>query len=65
VAYVHARGGGDGPLGTLDAAMLAGHRVVSKRSSILLAQAFAAQHDGRAGGRIIFITPLCDQSRPP
>jgi 3-oxoacyl-[acyl-carrier protein] reductase len=52
----HARSGGDGPLGTLDAAMLDAHWAVNTRSSILLAQAFAAQHDGRSGGRIIFMT---------
>jgi 3-oxoacyl-[acyl-carrier protein] reductase len=52
----HARSGGDGPLGTLDAAMLDAHWAVNTRSSILLAQAFAAQHDGRPGGRIIFMT---------
>jgi 3-oxoacyl-[acyl-carrier protein] reductase len=52
----HARSGGDGPLGTLDAAMLDAHWAVNTRSAILLAQAFAAQHDGRPGGRIIFMT---------
>ncbi|HEU5417290.1 MAG TPA: SDR family oxidoreductase [Streptosporangiaceae bacterium] len=52
----HARSGGDGPLGTLDAAMLDAHWAVNTRSSILLAQAFAAQHDGRPGGRVIFMT---------
>jgi 3-oxoacyl-[acyl-carrier protein] reductase len=52
----HARSGGDGPLGTLDAAMLDAHWAVNTRSVILLAQAFAAQHDGRPGGRIIFMT---------
>jgi 3-oxoacyl-[acyl-carrier protein] reductase len=52
----HARSGGDGPLGTLDAAMLDAHWAVNTRSSILLAQAFAAQHHGRPGGRIIFMT---------
>jgi 3-oxoacyl-[acyl-carrier protein] reductase len=52
----HARSGGDGPLGTLDAAMLDAHWTVNTRSTILLAQAFAAQHDGRPGGRIIFMT---------
>jgi 3-oxoacyl-[acyl-carrier protein] reductase len=51
----HARSGG-GPLGTLDAAMLDAHWAVNTRSAILLAQAFAAQHDGRPGGRIIFMT---------
>lgn len=52
----HARSGGDGPLGTLDAAMLDAHWIVNTRATILLAQAFAAQHDGRPGGRIIFLT---------
>ena len=52
----HARSGDDGPLGSLDAAMLDAHWEVNTRSAILLAQAFAAQHDGRPGGRIIFVT---------
>jgi len=52
----HARSGGDGPLGSLDAAMLDAHWAVNARSAILLAQAFAAQHDGRPGGRVIFMT---------
>ncbi|MCG5220700.1 SDR family oxidoreductase [Streptosporangium sp. KLBMP 9127] len=52
----HARSGSDGPLGELDAAMLDAHWTVNTRSTILLAQAFAAQHDGRPGGRIIFMT---------
>lgn len=52
----HARSGNDGQLGTLDAAMLDAHWTVNTRSTILLAQAFAAQHDGRPGGRIILMT---------
>jgi len=52
----HARSGGDGPLGTLDAGLLDAHWAVNARSAILLAQAFAAQHDGRPGGRVIFMT---------
>jgi len=52
----HARSGGDGPLGTLDARMLDAHWAVNARSVILLAQAFAARHDGRPGGRIVFLT---------
>jgi 3-oxoacyl-[acyl-carrier protein] reductase len=52
----HARSGGDGPLGRLDAARLDGHWAVNARSAILLAQAFTARHDGRAGGRVIFMT---------
>ncbi len=52
----HARSGADGPLGELDAARLDAHWAVNARSCILLAQAFAAQHDGRAGGCITFMT---------
>ena len=52
----HARSGGDGPLGTLDAQMLDAHWAVNTRSTILLTQAFAAQHDGRPGGRVIVMT---------
>ncbi|MGD0602252.1 MAG: SDR family oxidoreductase [Streptosporangiaceae bacterium] len=52
----HARSGGDGPLGALTAAMLDAHWAVNTRSVILLAQAFAAQHDGRPGGRVVFMT---------
>jgi 3-oxoacyl-[acyl-carrier protein] reductase len=51
----HARSGGDGPLGTLTAAMLDAHWAVNTRSAILLAQAFAVQHDGRPGGRVVFM----------
>ena len=52
----HARSGDDGPLGTLTAAMLDAHWAANTRSSILLAQEFAARHDNRPGGRIIFMT---------
>jgi 3-oxoacyl-[acyl-carrier protein] reductase len=52
----HARSGSDGPLGALTAAMLDAHWAVNTRSVILLAQAFAAQHDGRPGGRVVFMT---------
>jgi 3-oxoacyl-[acyl-carrier protein] reductase len=52
----HARSGGDGPLGALDAAMLDAHWAVNTRSTILLTQAFAARHDGRPGGRVIVMT---------
>jgi 3-oxoacyl-[acyl-carrier protein] reductase len=53
----HARSGGDGPLGPLTAGMLDAHWAANTRSSILLAQAFAAQHDDRRpGGRIVFMT---------
>ncbi|MGZ3140687.1 SDR family oxidoreductase [Lentzea chajnantorensis] len=52
----HARSGGDGPLGELDAAMLDAHHAVNTRSTILLAQAFARQHDGARGGRVVLMT---------
>jgi 3-oxoacyl-[acyl-carrier protein] reductase len=58
----HARSGDDGPLGTLTAAMLDTHWAANTRSSILLAQAFAAVRGagemggGRPGGRIVFMT---------
>jgi len=52
----HARSGDDGPLGTLTAAMLDTHWAANTRSSILMAQAFAVRHDGRRGGRIVFMT---------
>jgi 3-oxoacyl-[acyl-carrier protein] reductase len=52
----HARSGGDGALDALDAAMLDAHWAVNARSVILLTQAFAARHDGRPGGRVIFMT---------
>ena len=58
----HARSGGDGPLGTLTAEMLDAHWAANTRSSILLAQAFAAVRGegevggGRPGGRIVFMT---------
>ena len=58
----HARSGGDGPLGTLTAAMLDAHWAANTRSAILLAQAFVAVRGvgevggGRPGGRIVFMT---------
>lgn len=52
----HARSGGDGAIGDLTAEMLDAHWAVNARSSILLAQSFAAQHDGRSGGRVVLMT---------
>ncbi|MCK9496730.1 MAG: SDR family oxidoreductase [Dehalococcoidia bacterium] len=52
----HARSGGDGPLMEVDADALDGHWRVNARSSLLLTQAFARQHDGRPGGRVIWMT---------
>ncbi len=52
----HAMSGEDGALGELTAQMLDVHWAVDVRSCLLLAQAFVRQHDGRAGGRVIFMT---------
>jgi len=52
----HARSGGDGPLATLTTADLDGHWHVDARSTLLLTRAFAAQHDGRPGGRVVWMT---------
>ena len=52
----HASSGPDGALHELSADILDTHWAVNTRASLLLAQAFAAQHDGREGGRIVFMT---------
>lgn len=52
----HARSGGDGALGQLTADMLDMHWAVNARSALLLVQAFADQHDGREGGRVVLMT---------
>lgn len=52
----HARSGGDGALGQLTADMLDMHWAVNARSALLLVQAFAGQHDGREGGRVVLMT---------
>lgn len=52
----HARSRPDGNLRDVDAAVLDAHWAVNTRATILLAKAFAARHDGRAGGRIVFLT---------
>jgi 3-oxoacyl-[acyl-carrier protein] reductase len=52
----HARSGGDGDLAVLDAAMLDGHWRVNARSTLLLTRDFAKQHDGRPGGRVVWMT---------
>lgn len=52
----HARNGGDAPLAEVTPDMLDGHWAVDARAPILLAQAFAARHDGRPGGRVLFMT---------
>ena len=52
----HARSGGDGPLAGQTTAMLDGHWRVNTRATILATRAFAAQHDGRVGGRVVWMT---------
>ncbi|ALE86011.1 SDR family oxidoreductase [Pseudonocardia sp. HH130629-09] len=52
----HALTGEDGTLGAVTAEQLDAHWAVDARSSILLAQAFVQQHDGRPGGSIVFLT---------
>jgi len=52
----HARNGGDASLADVSLEMLDGHWAVDARAPLLLAQAFAARHDGRPGGRVLFLT---------
>ncbi|MCC2334910.1 SDR family oxidoreductase [Cellulomonas wangsupingiae] len=52
----HARSGGDGPLAEQTAASLDAHWAVNTRSTILATKAFAARHDGRPGGRVVWMT---------
>ncbi|MBD7919833.1 SDR family oxidoreductase [Cellulomonas sp. Sa3CUA2] len=52
----HARSGGDGPLAEQTAQTLDAHWAVNTRSTILATKAFAAQHDGRPGGRVVWMT---------
>jgi 3-oxoacyl-[acyl-carrier protein] reductase len=52
----HARSGGDGRLAVQTAETLDAHWAVNARSTILATQAFSAQHDGRPGGRVIWMT---------
>ncbi len=52
----HARSGGDGLLPEMTAEKLDAHWRVNARSTILATRAFAAQHDGREGGRVIWMT---------
>jgi 3-oxoacyl-[acyl-carrier protein] reductase len=53
----HASSGPDGSLAEVTAEMLDAHWAINTRSSLLLAKAFAAQHDdAREGGRIVLMT---------
>ncbi len=52
----HAHGGDAVSIRTADAAAYDRHWSVNTRATLLLTQAFAAQHDGRPGGRVIWMT---------
>ncbi|MFJ6003992.1 SDR family oxidoreductase [Arthrobacter sp. NPDC092385] len=52
----HAKSGGDGRLDEISWADLDAHWQVNARSTILATRYFAEQHDGREGGRVIWMT---------
>jgi 3-oxoacyl-[acyl-carrier protein] reductase len=52
----HARSGSDGDLLAVGAATLDTHWQVNARSTLLLTRHFAEQHDGRPGGRVVWMT---------
>lgn len=51
----HARSG-SGDIGSLTADEIDAQLAVNVRATLLLVQAFALQHDGRAGGRVVLLT---------
>ena len=64
----HAHGGDAVDLAHLTVAALDRHWAVNTRATLLLTQAFAAQHDGRAGGRVdlddLRAVPRADERQP-
>lgn len=52
----HAHGGDQVSLERLTAEALDRHWAVNTRATLLLTRAFAAQHDGRPGGRVVWMT---------
>jgi 3-oxoacyl-[acyl-carrier protein] reductase len=52
----HAKSGDDGPLAEMTAEKLDMHWRVNARSTVLATRAFAEQHDGREGGRVVWMT---------
>ena len=52
----HAHGGDAVGLADATAAALDRHWAVNTRATLLLTKAFAAQHDGRTGGRVVWMT---------
>ena len=59
----HAYGTSEQQLATVTAEEIDHHFVVNVRGTLLLVQAFAAQHDGREGGRVVFL--ISGQERFP
>ncbi|MDQ6934594.1 MAG: SDR family oxidoreductase [Actinomycetota bacterium] len=63
----HAQSGYDGPLAETTVEKLDQHWQVNARSTLLATRAFSAQHDGREGGRVVWMTsgqakgPMSDQ----
>ncbi|WP_120004830.1 SDR family oxidoreductase [Nesterenkonia muleiensis] len=56
LACIHARSGGDGRLADIQEEQLDGHWAVDARSVLMLTKHFATQHDGRSGGRVVWMT---------
>lgn len=52
----HAQSGHDGTLAEMTAEKLDRHWQVNTRSTVLATSAFAKQHDGRDGGRVVWMT---------
>lgn len=52
----HAHGGHEVGLADLTAEALDRHWAVNTRATLMLTKAFASQHDGRPGGRVIWMT---------
>ncbi|MGI9158072.1 MAG: SDR family oxidoreductase [Marmoricola sp.] len=52
----HAQSGFDGNLAEMTAEKLDRHWKVNTRSTVLATRAFAEQHDGRDGGRVVWLT---------
>lgn len=52
----HAQSGRDGALSDVTGEMLDRHWQVNARSTVLATRAFAEQHDGREGGRVVWMT---------
>ena len=60
----HAHGTA-GDLDRVTAAEIDRHLAVNVRATLLLVQAFAARHDGRAGGRVVLLTSGQDRAPMP